>query len=464
MKTFMDKDFLLNNETARKLYHDIAAQTPVIDYHCHINPRDIAEDTVYENITQIWLYGDHYKWRAMRSNGVEEKYITGDASDYEKFEQYAKTMPKLIGNPLYHWSHLELQRYFDIDLILNEENCKEIWEKTKNKLKTLSVRKIIEKSDVKIICTTDDPIDSLEYHQKIKDDTSFKTKVFPAFRPDKAVNIESPLFAGYIEKLSNICKAEINSFDKLKSALDQRIEFFDGIGCKASDHGLDYIPYALLDDEQINTIFLKGLKGEPLTTGEIEGYKTALLLHLAKQYHQNNWVMELHYGVIRNTNSKMFQKLGPDTGFDTIGSYSCANNMVNFFNNLEVKSCLPKTLIFSINPTDNAIIGTVLGCFQSSEAACKLQQGSAWWFNDTKTGMEEQLKSFANLSALGNFIGFLTDSRSFLSYTRHEYFRRILCNLIGEWVENGEYPADDNALSQMISGISYYNTVKYFDF
>jgi glucuronate isomerase len=462
MKNFMDDDFLLNSQTAIDLYHGTAKALPIIDYHCHINPKDIAEDTVYENITQIWLYGDHYKWRAMRSNGVDEKYITGDASDYEKFEHWAATMPKLIGNPLYHWSHLELKRYFDIDLVLNEQNCKEIWEKTKEKIKGLSVRKIIEMSKVSVICTTDDPIDDLQYHKKIAGDKSFAKKVFPSFRPDKSLNVESPAFAEYIKKLADVCGTEIKNFDDLKAALDSRIEFFNKMSCKSADHGLEYIPYMSIEDEGVNLIFQKGLKGETLTTAEIEGYKTALLLHLAKQYQRHGWVMQLHFGVIRNANIKMFDRLGADTGFDTIGGQSYAHSMVRFFNNLEENASLPKTLIFSINPNDNAMIGTAIGCFQSSEIACKIQQGSAWWFNDTKSGMEEQLKSFANLSALGNYIGFLTDSRSFLSYTRHEYFRRILCNLIGEWVENGEYPADKENLVKMVEDICFYNAERYF--
>lgn len=462
MKKFMDEDFLLGSDTAKKLYHETAKGISIIDYHCHINPKDIANDIIYDNITQAWLYGDHYKWRAMRSNGVDERYITGDASDYEKFEQWAMTMPKLIGNPLYHWSHLELKRYFGIDLPLNAKNCKEIWEITKEKIKGLSVRKIIEMSNVKTICTTDDPIDTLQYHKVIAEDKSFETNVFPSFRPDKAVNIESPVFAEYIMKLSDVCGTDIKDFEGLKSALDSRIEFFNKMGCRASDHGLEYIPYMPIEFETVNLIFQKRLKGETLTTAETEGYKTSLLLHMAKQYHKNDWVMQLHFGVIRNANSKLFSKLGADTGFDTIGGYSCADKMVKLFDSLEANASLPKTLVFSINPNDNAIIGTAIGCFQTSEIACKIQQGSAWWFNDTKSGMEEQLKSFANLSALGNHIGFLTDSRSFLSYTRHEYFRRILCNLIGDWVECGEYPEEEENLIKLVQDMCMDNAKRFF--
>lgn len=497
MRNFMDDDFLLKNKTAKDLYHGTAKLLPIIDYHCHINPKDIAEDTVYENITQLWLYGDHYKWRAMRCNGIDEKYITGDASDYDKFEKWAATMPKLIGNPLYHWSHLELRRYFDIDLVINEINCKQIWDITKQKITDLSVRKIIEMSNVKVICTTDDPTDDLQYHKEIAENESIEAKVFPAFRPDKAMNIESPVFAEYIKKLADVCGTSINDFDDLKTALAGRIEFFNKMNCKAADHGLEYIPFVLLEDDDVNLIFQKGLNGENLTNTEVESYKTALLLHLAKQYHRNGWIMELHYGVIRNASSKMLNKLGLDSGFDTIGSYNCANKMARLFDRLETDASLPKTLIFSINPTDNAIIGTLTGCFQSPETdscqtteassfpstevvnhestedgryqssetpiPCKIQQGSAWWFNDTKSGMEEQLTSFANLSTLGNHIGFLTDSRSFLSYTRHEYFRRILCNLIGEWVENGEYPSDEHYLVKIVEDICFYNAKRYFE-
>lgn len=463
MKPFMDESFLLTSKTAEKLYRD-SAHLPIIDYHCHISPKEIAEDKSFENLTQIWLYADHYKWRALRSDAVEEEYITGGKSDFEKFEKWAKTMPKLIGNPLYHWTHLELKRYFSINTPLSENSCRDIWDKSCKILKKLSARKIIEMSRVEIICTTDDPVDSLEYHQAIAQDKSFKTKVLPAFRPDKAINLTGTDFTEYINKLSHVSNIKIDSFNNLKSALKNKIEFFNQNGCKASDHGLEAIPFSDYNEEDVDIIFKKALNKKAITNAESDKYKTALLVFLAKEYSLKNWVMELHYGVIRNANKNMFEALGPDTGFDTIGSFDCSQNLAGLLNKMNENNGLPKTLIFPINPNDNAVIGTVIGCFLTNEAKSKLQQGSAWWFNDTKIGMEQQLKSYASLSVLGNFAGFLTDSRSFLSYTRHEYFRRILCNYVGDLVENGEYPNDEKALKDIIDGIFYYNTKNYFGF
>ena len=466
MKPFMDKDFLLSTQTAKELFHDYAAKMPVLDYHCHINPQEIAEDRQFENITQVWLGGDHYKWRQMRSNGVEEYYITGNAPDREKFQKWAETLAKAIGNPLYHWSHLELQRYFDYYGVLNGTTAEEVWNICNKKLqdKSMSVRNIIKKSNVTLICTTDDPVDSLEWHKVIAKDDSFKVQVLPAWRPDKAMNIEKPEYLEYLNELSKASGVEIHDFASLKDALRIRLEYFDSMGCRASDHALEYVMYHPASDAEVEAIFAKRVKGEALTPVEKLQFKTAFMIFVGKEYHRLDWAMQLHYGTIRDNNSLMYQKLGPDTGYDCINTHGSSAEMAAFLNSLNVTNELPKTIIYSLNPVDNAAIGTVLGCFQDSSAVGKIQQGSAWWFNDHKTGMTEQMTSLANLGLLSNFVGMLTDSRSFLSYTRHEYFRRILCDLFGKWVENGEYPADMKALGEMVQNISYNNSVHYFGF
>lgn len=466
MKQFMDKDFLLSTDMAKTLYHDYASKVPVLDYHCHINPQEIAENRKFENITQVWLGGDHYKWRQMRSNGVEEKYITGDASDREKFQKWAETMPKLIGNPLYHWSHLELKKYFGYEGYLNGDTAEEVWNLCNEKLQqdSMTVRNIIKQSNVTLICTTDDPIDSLEWHKKIKEDDTFDVQVLPAWRPDKAMNIEKPDFAAYIGKLSAASGVDVKDFASLKEALKNRMEFFAANGCSVSDHGLEYVMYYPADDAEVNTILKKALAGEALTKEEQAKYKTAFMLFVAREYNRLNWVMQLHYGCKRDNNAYKFQQLGPDTGFDCINDYAPSAQMADFLNALSGTNEIPKTIIYSLNPNDNASIGTIIGCFQGPGVAGRIQQGSAWWFNDHKTGMTDQMTSLANLGCLGNFIGMLTDSRSFLSYTRHDYFRRIMCELIGGWVDNGEYPADMKSLKEIVEGISYYNAVKYFGF
>nr|WP_308742958.1 glucuronate isomerase [uncultured Anaerocolumna sp.] len=466
MKQFMDRDFLLSTETSKVLYHDYASKMPIIDYHCHINPREIAEDKTFDNITQVWLGGDHYKWRQMRSNGVDEKYITGNGTDKDKFKMWAKTLQKAIGNPLYHWSHLELQRYFDYNGILNEKTAEMVWNTCNDKLNTpsMSVRNIIRQSNVELICTTDDPIDSLEWHQKIKEDETIETKVLPAFRPDKAINIEKPDFSEYIDKLSIVSNIPITGFSSLCNALSNRLGYFDSMGCKVSDHALDFVMYQPASMEEIESIFQNRKDGVIPNEKEQLQFKTAILLFLGREYHRLGWVMQLHYGTLRNNNELMFHRLGPDTGFDCINSYSSSTQMASFLNALNVTGQLPKTIIYSLNPKDNAMIGTLLGCFQDSSAIGKIQQGSAWWFNDHKLGMVEQMSSLANLGLLSNFIGMLTDSRSILSYTRHEYFRRILCDMIGKWVENGEYPDDIETLGSMVQDISYYNCKGYFNF
>lgn len=464
MKNFMDKDFLLSTETAKTLFNDYAAKMPVIDYHCHINPREIAENRKFENITQVWLGGDHYKWRQMRSNGVEEKYITGDAPDYDKFVKWAEVLQKAVGNPLYHWSHLELQRYFGFTKPLTPETAKECWDICNEKLKLLTVREIIEKSNVDIICTTDDPVDSLKWHRIIKADTSFKTRVLPAWRPDKAMNIEKPDYSEYLCKLEAVSGVKINSFKALIKALKVRMDFFAENGCLVSDHALEYVMFKPASEDEIEKIFSARLEGQVPSKADELKFKTAFMNAVGKEYHRRNWVMQLHYGTIRDNNNLMFSKIGPDTGFDAINTYGSSAEMAAFLDSLNKTDELPKTIIYSLNPSDNAAIGTIIGCFQDSSAVGKIQQGSAWWFNDNKTGMQEQMTSLANLGLLSNFIGMLTDSRSFLSYTRHEYFRRILCDLVGTWVENGEYPNDIEFLGHMVQDISYNNTLNYFGF
>ena len=466
MKKFMDKDFLLSTPTAQKLFHDYAENTPVLDYHCHINPEEIAKDRQFENITQVWLGGDHYKWRFMRSCGIEEKYITGDASDKEKFFKWAAVLGKAIGNPLYHWSHLELQRYFDYYGALNENTAEEVWNLCNAKLAqpSMSVRNMILKSNVTLICTTDDPVDALNWHTAIAEDKSFPVQVLPAWRPDKAMNIEKTGFKDYLATLSEVSNISVNSFASLKEALKKRMDFFASKGCSVSDHGLEYVMYVPASEDEIEKIFAKRLSGSTLSREEEIKYKTAFMLFVAAEYNRLNWVMQLHYGCKRDNNTAMFDKLGPDTGYDCINDYAPSAQLADYLNALITADSLPKTIIYSLNPNDNAAIGTILGCFQDSTAVAKIQQGSAWWFNDHKLGMTNQLLSLASLGNLSGFVGMLTDSRSFLSYTRHEYFRRILCNLIGDMVENGEFAADMDILSEIVKNISYYNAVKYFNF
>ena len=467
MKAFMDRDFLLETETAKKLFHDYAESTPVLDYHCHINPREIAEDRRFENITQVWLGGDHYKWRYMRSCGVEEKYITGSASDYEKFLAWAECLGKAIGNPLFHWSHLELQRYFDYHGVLNKKTAEEVWNFCNEKLAQpdMSVRNLIRRSNVTLICTTDDPVDSLEWHKKIAADKDFDVKVLPAWRPDRAMNIEKP---DYLEYLDRLCETvgfpEIHTFALLKETLNRRMDFFASMGCTVSDHGLEYVMYCPASDDEIEEIFLKRQNRMILSREEEMKFKTAFLLFVGQEYHKRGWAMQLHYGCKRDNNRRMFEQIGPDTGYDCINNSAPSSQMADFLNALNMTDELPKTILYSLNPNDNQAIGSIIGCFQDSSAVAKIQQGSAWWFNDNKIGMQEQMTALANLGNLSGFVGMLTDSRSFLSYTRHEYFRRILCNLLGGWVENGEFPNDMETLSEIVKDISYYNAKRYFGF
>ncbi|WP_411679176.1 glucuronate isomerase [Clostridium thailandense] len=464
MKKFMDENFLLSNDTAIELYHNYAKDMPIIDYHCHLNPKEIYENKRFKNITEVWLYGDHYKWRAMRSNGIDEKYITGDASDYEKFMAWSRTMPMTIGNPLYHWTHLELQRFFGIYDVLNEKNAPVIWEKANELLNSegFGARELIKKSNVKVICTTDDAIDSLEYHIKLKEDKDFDVKVLPALRPDKAFLINNDTFIPWVEELGQVVGRNITTYDEFLEALESRIRFFHSVGCRISDHALDSITYAISSKEELVEIFAKALKEGKVSREEEGKYKTAILQFLGRMYSELGWAMQYHIAALRNNNTKMFKQLGPDTGFDSINDGEIAYPLARLLDSLQVNNNLPKTILYTLNPKDNYVIGTMLGNFQGTEVPGKIQFGSAWWFVDNKEGMIEQMKTLANLGLLSRFVGMLTDSRSFLSYTRHEYFRRILCNLIGEWVENGEVPEDMELLGSIIQGIAYNNAKEYF--
>ena len=461
---FLNDNFLLKSQTARELYHGYAKDMPIIDYHCHIDPREIYEDRRFKNITQLWLGGDHYKWRIMRSNGVEERYITGDAPDREKFQAFAEALPRAIGNPMYHWCHLELKNYFGYEGVLNGDTAEEVWCLTEKKLAeaSFSAKGLIRQSNVAMIGTTDDPISDLQYHKLLADE-GFEVKVLPSFRPDQALNCHKPTFIEYIGKLSAASGIEIKSAEDVKAALTQRIEFFDARGCRASDHGLDYVMYREGTEEEINAVFVKAMNGEAVSLEEREMYQTYLLLHCAREYARLGWVMQLHFSCMRNPNAKAFATLGADSGFDCIASVDNCEALKNVLNALEYEDKLPKTILYSLNPADDAWIDTLMGAFQGAGVRGKIQHGSAWWFNDNKVGMENQMTSLGNLGLLGNFVGMLTDSRSFLSYARHEYFRRILCNLIGKWVEDGEYPDDMDNLGNIVQDICYNNAKNYFN-
>ena len=454
--SFINDNFMLRTETARRLYHEYAAEMPIIDYHCHLVPAQIAENKAFKNITELFLGGDHYKWRAMRSNGVDEKYITGDAPDREKFEKWAETMPYLLGNPLYHWTHLELKRYFDIDKTLSPETAEEIWNICNEKLATEEFRaqNLILRSGVKVICTTDDPLDTLEHHKALREQ-GFATKVLPTFRPDKATNVDKDTFVPYIKAMG------AKSYDDMIRILGEKIEFFHENGCRLSDHALDVIPYAEGDPRPV---FKKAMAGKKITKEEADCFKTSVLLFCAKQYARLGWAMQLHIGAMRNNSTRMYNSLGADTGFDSINDLSIAEPLSRFLDALDREDQLPKTILYTLNPKDNYVLGTMLGNFQKAPTPGKIQFGSGWWFNDQRDGMVAQMKALSNLGLISRFVGMLTDSRSFVSYPRHEYFRRILCNLIGEWVENGEYPHDPEMLKTIIQGICYNNAQAYFGF
>lgn len=469
MKRFLDENFLLENDTAIRLYHEFARPMPIIDYHCHLDPKEIAENKRFANLTEAWLYGDHYKWRAMRANGIEEKYVTGGegVTDYDRFLAWARTVPATIGNPLYHWSHLELQRLFGVDAIIREENARTIWEQTLRCFEGegFSARDLIRKNNVKVICTTDDPADTLEYHAAIAADAGIDTLVLPSYRPDKALNIHQETFRPWLRRLEAVVGGTIADYDALLSALKARIDYFHECGCRVSDHALDEVPFdAAATKDRAAAVFAKALKGEPISKEEEVCYKTYTLLQLGRWYSEKDWAMQLHMHAHRNNNSRMFRLLGPDTGFDSIGDGRLANALVGLLDAWDSDGRLPRTIVYSLNARDNEVLAAIIGSFQGDGIPGKIQLGSAWWFNDTKDGMEAQMRSLANFGLLSRFVGMLTDSRSFLSYTRHEYFRRILCNLIGEWVENGEYPADRELLGRIVQNISYNNAKEYFKF
>ena len=465
MKAFLDDDFLLTTPTARRLYQ-VARSMPILDYHCHLDPKEIAQDRRFENITQVWLGGDHYKWRLMRANGVDEAYITGDAPDREKFQKWAETLELAIGNPLYHWSHLELRRYFGYEGVLNGDTAQEVWELCNQKLQEpgMSARNLIANSGVTLVCTTDDPADSLEWHQQLAQDSSFPVKVLPAWRPDAAMGLERPEYLDYLQRLGQAAGVEIRTYADLKEALLSRMAFFDKMGCRASDHALTVAVCQPASEEELERVFQKRLEGEPLTQEELAAFQTGFLRFVAGEYKRLDWVMQLHYGCRRNNNTRMFHKLGRDTGYDAVLQGTPSLEVAAFLDLLASQDALPRMVLYSLNPNDDEGLNSVIGCFQDGTPLGRIQQGSAWWFNDHKAGMVKQLTAFANGGLLGNFIGMLTDSRSFLSYPRHEYFRRILCELLGAWVENGEYPADWKALEKMVRGVCYNNAVEFFGF
>lgn len=466
MKKFMDENFLLQTETAQKLYHEYAAKMPIFDYHCHINPKDIADDRRFNTITEIWLAGDHYKWRGMRTNGVAEKYCTGDASDWEKFEKWAETVPNTLRNPLYHWTHLELKKFFGIDEVLSPKNARAIYDACNAKLQTpeYSCRNIIRMANVHTICTTDDPIDSLEYHQKIKAD-GFEVKVLPAWRPDKAMMVDQPIsYNQYINQLAEVSNMEIKTFDDLMVALNKRHLFFHENGCRLSDHGLDTAYAEDYTADEIDAMFLKVRVGYRLTTREIHKFKSCMLYEFGRMDHLRGWTQQFHIGALRNNNTRLFNQLGPDTGFDSIGDKPVAEPLSKLLDRLDTENKLCKTILYNLNPRDNELYATMIGNFQDGSVPGKIQYGSGWWFLDQKDGIEKQIDALSNLGLLSRFVGMLTDSRSFLSYTRHEYFRRILCNILGNDAENGEIPNDMELLGQMVENISFNNAKEYFNF
>lgn len=465
MKKFLNKNFLLQSDTAETLYHDYAKEMPIIDYHCHLPPDQIANDINFDNLTHAWLYGDHYKWRAMRTNGIDEKFCTGNAGDFEKFQKWAETVPYTLRNPLYHWTHLELQRYFDIDDILNAKSAKKIYEKASDLLqsKEYSVRNLMRKMDVKVVCTTDDPTDTLEHHKKISED-DFEIKVLPAFRPDKAMNVDDPtVFNAYLVKLETASNTSISSFSNYLDALKNRHDFFAYMGCTVSDHGVEQIYAEDYNDAEIENSFNKIRNGQQLTYGEILKFRSAMLHIFAVWDWEKNWVQQYHFGALRNNNTRALKQLGPDTGWDSIGDFPQGRSMSKFFDRLDTNNQLTKTILYNLNPADNELIATMAGNFNDGSFPGKIQFGSGWWFLDQKDGMIKQMNTLSNMGLISRFVGMLTDSRSFLSFPRHEYFRRILCNLFGEEIENGEMPNDIDWAGKVIQNICYNNAANYFN-
>lgn len=464
MKSFLDENFLLKTKTAQLLYHQYAKVMPVIDYHCHLPPDQIAGDKQFENLTQAWLYGDHYKWRAMRINGVEEKYCTGDASDRDKFQKWAETVPYTMRNPLYHWTHLELQRYFGINTILNGDSAQKIYDECSEKLRSpeFSVRNLLRKMNVKLVCTTDDPVDNLAYHQQMKDE-GFEIPVVPAFRPDSAMNVNSAAgFNAYVDRLSSVTNNSISSYDDYLQALKQRHDYFDLMNCQVSDHGLETIYAEEFTIEEIKSIFLLLRGGKELSAGDKNKFRSAMLLQFAEWDWKKGWVQQFHLGALRNNNSRMMKNLGPDTGWDSIGDFSQGSSLAKFLDKLDANNKLAKTILYNLNPADNELMATMTGNFNDGSFPGKIQWGSAWWFLDQKDGMSKQINALSNMGLLGKFVGMVTDSRSFLSYPRHEYFRRILCDLFADDIENGELPNDIEWIGKLIQDICFNNSRNYF--
>ncbi|ANF98465.1 glucuronate isomerase [Paenibacillus bovis] len=465
-KTFLDENFLLNSETAIQLYHGTAKEMPIIDYHCHLSPQEIFENKTFKNITEAWLYGDHYKWRVMRANGIEERYITGEAEDYDKFLAWARTVPQLIGNPLYHWTHLELQRFFGVYELLNEHSAPAIWEKVNKQLQGpgFGARDLITKSKVTVVCTTDDPVDSLEYHAQIREISGFETAVLPSFRPDKALEVNRATFKPWLEKLSVVHGSDIRSYDEFLAALEKRVRFFHEAGGRVSDHAIDKVMYADTTKEEASEIFTRLLEQGQVSPEEEAKHKSYTLVFLSSLYAELGWAMQLHIHALRNNNSVAFAKLGPDTGYDSINDGVIAQPLVSLLDAMENAGGLPKTILYSLNPNDYHVLASAAGSFQGGGIPGKIQFGTSWWYNDHRDGIREQMRILGNLGVLSRFVGMLTDSRSFLSYTRHEYFRRLLCDLLGSWVESGEAPNDPQLLSSLVEGICYNNAEQYFNF
>lgn len=466
MNHFMDKDFLLDTPTAKKLFHEYCEDLPICDYHCHLSPKEIYENEAPADISQLWLSGDHYKWRAMRSCGVSEEYCTGSRTGREKFQKFAYALQYAIGNPLYHWAHIELQKYFGVNTPLSARTADEIYDRANEAMAKGDFRpqSLIMRSKVKVICTTDDPIDDLKYHKLLKEVDGFDCKVLPSYRPDKALNANLDGFTEYITKLGEVAGVEIKSYKDVIAALLKRADYFNEVGCRISDQSFDYVPYTVANDDEIEAIFTRAMNGEALTQAEVDAYRTKIMLALGEKYHELGWAMEIHIGAMRNNNTAMFEKLGADVGFDSVGDHNIAHTLSRFLDALNVKGKLPKTILFNLNNKDNVVLATMLGNFQSDEAESKIQFGPAWWFLDTMDGMRDQMKTLGNLGILGKFVGMETDSRSFTSYGRHDYFRRILCALIGRWVEDGWYANDEEMLGEIVQGISYNNAMKYFNF
>ncbi|MEN4714916.1 glucuronate isomerase [Pantoea agglomerans] len=465
MSRFMTEDFLLDTEFARRLYHDYAKDQPIFDYHCHLPPQQIAENYRFANLYDIWLKGDHYKWRAMRANGVAEAFCTGNASDREKFDAWARTVPHTIGNPLYHWTHLELRRPFGItDTLLSEKTADSIWHRCNELLAqdSFTTRGIMQQMKVKMVGTTDDPLDDLRHHRALADDASFSVKVLPSWRPDKAFNIEAETFLPWIETLEQLTDISVQRFDDLRSALHQRLDHFAAHGCKVSDHALDVVCYAEADDATLDAILARRRSGAAPNPQETAQFKTAVLVWLGSEYARRGWVQQYHIGALRNTNPRQYQLLGPDVGFDSINDQPLAEPLARLLGAQNLNNALPKTILYCLNPRDNEVLATMAGNFQGEGQAGKMQFGSAWWFNDQLDGMQRQMTQLAQIGLLSRFVGMLTDSRSFLSYTRHEYFRRLLCQMIGRWVEQGEAPADEVLLGQMVQNICFNNARDYF--